>query len=233
MKRSFVVTLFIILVLTVSAVCLAEDSRTISVTGEAEVRVVPNEVVLSFGAEDRDLVLDNAIKANDDRVRKIMAVLAKFNIEAKFVQTSMMGVRPLYENGYNKNEFKGYEVSKSITLTVRNTNQFEAILKSVLEAGANSVGGIRFGTTEIRKYRDQARAMAIRAAREKAEQLASELGQRIGKPRNIKEESSYPYTTSANNGLSNSFGWNGSGETFALGQISINARITVEFELMD
>ena len=39
---------------------------------------------------------------------------------------------------------------------------------SAIEAGANKVQGLEFLTTELRKYRDQARSMAIKAAQEKA-----------------------------------------------------------------
>lgn len=214
--------------------CNAADTRTVAVTGEAEVRVVPDEVVLTVGVETKDMVLDQAIKLNDERTRNIMKTIARYKIEPKFVQTSRMEIRKSYST-YNKREFDGYMVRKSITVTVRKIEEFESILKSLLEAGANEIDGIRFRTTELRKHKDQARILAIRAAREKATMLAAELGQRIGKPKSIREEpdSYYSAHLSHSNTIHSVEEGSLSGDTFALGQIVIKARISVEFELLD
>lgn len=235
MKRLKFLFLIVAMILSLSVTSLAEEVRTISVSGEAEVRAVPNEVLLSIGVESKDLVLDNAIKQNDERMRKIMAVIKRFDIEPKYIQTNSMEIRSLFDNVNNKKEFTGYLVNRNINLTVRNTDQFEAILKSLLQAGANNISGINFRTTEIRKYRDEARILAVRAAKEKAEMLAKELGQHVGKPRVIKEEPVYNYN--GNSGWSNSLqdhlAPSQTGETFALGQIVITAKIYVEFVLLD
>jgi uncharacterized protein YggE len=238
MKRFILLALISIMLFSFTAVGLAQDPRTICVTGEAEVRVVPDEVVLSLGVESNDIILENAVKQNDERTRKVMAAITEFNIGSKFIQTSRMEIRPLYNISYNKKEFNGYLVSKGITLTIRNTDQFEAILKSLLEAGADNVNGIRFGTTESSKYKDQARVLAIRAAKEKAVMLAKELGQHVGKPLNIKEETFSPFNIKTgdigwSNGLVDYNTGSKTGETFALGQMVISASITVEFELLD
>jgi hypothetical protein len=44
-----------------------------------------------------------------------------------------------------------------------------------------NVQGIQFRTSELREFRDQARALATGAAREKAEAMAAELGMEIGR----------------------------------------------------
>ena len=108
----------------------------------------------------------------------------------------------------------------------------------MLEAGATNVQGIQFRTTEIRKHKDQARAMAVKAAKEKAVAVAGELGQKIGKPYTIKEEEISNYDNRYSNSNVN---FNDSGNygqsveqgdgTIALGQISVKAKFTVSFEL--
>ena len=114
----------------------------------------------------------------------------------------------------------------------------------MLQAGATYIHGVDFRTTELRKYRDQARALAIKAAREKAEALARELGQQVGAPLHINEEQSGWYSwygswwggrygnVATQNVVQNAGGqaWGGEG-TIAPGQISVTARVAVEFEL--
>jgi uncharacterized protein len=53
----------------------------------------------------------------------------------------------------------------------------------VLRAGANHIYDVDFSTSELRKYRDQARALAIKAATEKANDMSSAAGLKVvGKP---------------------------------------------------
>ena len=75
-------------------------------------------------------------------------------------------------------------------VTLSDLSKFEDLLSGVLDAGANYVHNVKFQTTELRKYRDQARALAIKAAQEKATALAGELSQELGEPVTITEEQS-------------------------------------------
>ena len=59
--------------------------------------------------------------------------------------------------------------------------KFEDLLSDALEAGVTHVQGIEFRTTELRKHRDRARSLALKAAQEKAELLADGAGRKIGK----------------------------------------------------
>lgn len=219
------------------------ESRLITVTGDAEVRVVPDEVVLTLGVETWNEDLSIAKSENDQRIQKIIDAAKKRKIEEKHVQTDYISIEPRYEHQYEHRKFIGYFVRKSIVLTLRDASKFEDVLSSVLGAGANYVHGIQFRTTELRKHRDQARALAIKAAHEKANDLAKELGQKVGKPYKIQEEQSgwwSWYNTwwgsqwgggMAQNVMQNVAGPSGAEGSIALGQINVNARVTVSFEL--
>ena len=53
--------------------------------------------------------------------------------------------------------------------------------------GVNYIHGIDFQTTEFKKYREQARELALKAAKEKADKMAAVLGQSVGAPIQINE----------------------------------------------
>ena len=252
----FIVILFTAFFLPAFAAAADREAvpRLIYVNGEAEIKVVPDEVVLTLGVETSNKNLSAAKTQNDRAVREILAVTAKNGVAPKFVQTDFFTVEPRYDYRYSESErrdvpvFAGYFVRKSVVITLKDISKYEDILSGVLEAGANYVQGIQFRTTELRKYRDQARVMAVRAAKEKAALLAKELGVNIGKAWAVSEDSggwvswynnswgsrqNAQYQTQ--NAMMNS-GSGGSGgasedSTIAPGQISVNARVSVSFEL--
>lgn len=209
--------------------------RGITVSGEAEVKVVPDQVILTLAVEtlDKDLLLSK--KQNDDRVKKVLAVASQFKIEPKHVQTDQIQIDARYSDYSTKKTFEGYAVRKSIVICLKDLSRFEDLLTELLKAGTNSVPGIEFQSTELRKHRDQARLLATKAAREKAVAIAGQLGSKVGKPFSIREDGP---------GYSGSRGYNATqnvmseaGETdtsssgFAVGQISIRANVTVDFDI--
>jgi uncharacterized protein YggE len=114
-------------------------------------------------------------------------------------------------------------------------SRIEGLLSDVIKAGVNRVGGVEFRTTQLRKFKDQARQMAIKAAQEKAIALTKEIGQTIGKAYSITEEGferSAGLSNFTQNAVSSAVGdYSDSEGTIAIGQIPISARVTVRFEL--
>ena len=214
--------------------------RPITVTGDAEIKIAPDEVILILGVETWDKEILAAKNQNDERVKRVIALTKNFGVEPKHVQTDQISVEPRYRDEYTRTELIGFFVRKSIVITLKDVSKFEDLFAAALAAGATSVRDIQFRTTELRKYRDQARALAIQAAREKAIALAGELGQKIGEPQNIQENSSFWWSwysprwggsMTQNVAQNVSGGAIGEGGAFAPGQISVSARVTVVFEL--
>ncbi|MBN1934164.1 MAG: SIMPL domain-containing protein [Anaerolineae bacterium] len=221
------------------------EPRTISVTGEAEVRVVPDEVVITVGVETINKDLDKAKKENDTYIAQVIAVTQAHGIEAKHVQTDYLNIESRYQDSYEKRGFIGYVVRRNAVITLRDLDQFESLLGDLLKGGANTVHGIQFRTSELRKYRDQARELALKAAQEKAVSMAGVLEQQIGDPLVVVEEQSGWYgwygawwgarggSAMTQNVVQNVEGstYLGQDSTLAPGQIAITARVAVQFEL--
>jgi uncharacterized protein YggE len=229
----------------VQAVDANQEPRLITVTGDADVRVVPDEVVLTLGVETWAKELKVAKRQNDERVKAVLDLAKSYGIESRHVQTDLINIEPRYEDNYEKDYLIGYFVRKTIVITLKDISKFEDLLTGVLAEDVNYVHGIQFRTTELRQHRDQARALAIKAAQEKATALAGELGQSIGQPRTIREDHAGWWSWygswwgsrwgggMAQNVIqevgNNNFA-TGDG-TLSPGQITVNARVTVSFEL--
>ncbi len=224
------------------------QTRRISTTGSAEVRVVPSRVVLTFGVETFNPDLAVAKRDNDSRASAVIALAKELGVAPKDVQTDYIFVQPVYE-GYDERragKFLHYLVRKTIVVLLRDTTKFENLLSGGLERGANHVLRVRFEVDNLKQHRDKARSDAIRAARDKAQALAGELGAKLGRVMSIQDYGSYDPTLyygsswrerSDGGGQSQVSSQSDSpvsptvGDALALGQMRINAQINVSFEL--
>jgi len=223
---------FVLLVVLSCFACARErpQPRLITVTGGAEVRVTPDETTLTLGVEtlNRDLAI--AKRQNDERVKKVFALAKKYNVAPGNFWVERISVEPRYKGGDVREELIGYRVSKTIVFTVRDISRLDDLLNGFLEAGANYIYGIQFGTTKLRDYRDEARSLALKAAKEKAKDMARELGQRVGRPYVIVEER-YEEVTAPDAMPGTSVSMGEADKSVSLGQMSIIARVRVSFEL--
>jgi uncharacterized protein len=215
--------------------------RLVSVSGSGEVRIPPDEIVMTLGVETSSMDLMTARTENDQRITAMMKAANSRGIRPEHLKTDYLNIEPRYENGYAKRQFYGYFVQKTLVVTLRDIKIFESVLTELLQAGATHVHDVQFQTTELRRHRDEARAMAVKAAREKAEALARQLGQQIGDPQNISESGWYWYSPRSGWGsrwqglaTQNSMQSTAGGavdSALAPGLISITAQVSVTFSL--
>jgi uncharacterized protein len=216
------------------------DRNLITVTGEAEVRVAPDEFVLGFGVETRGLDLGVATHANERAVARVLALAKEAGIDDKLVQTGYMNVQPFYDDQRERARpltLLGYVVERSVVVTLKDVRKMSGLRAAAIAAGANRLYALQMRTSELRKHRDEARLMAVRAAREKAVAIATELGQKVGRAHHIELDQpqaaafSYAMQNSFQNVARSTSGDDGGDAGFAPGQISVSARVKVEFEL--
>jgi uncharacterized protein YggE len=214
----------------------AVNRPLITVTGQAEIMVVPDEVAFNLRVITMDKELPTAQAKNDQIVKTLLALARKYQIPPAQVQTGHISVSQRFSDEEATKKppvFLGYTVTKGVGIVLKDVSQAEELLADIFKSGVSSIDGVYFRTSQLRKYKDQARAMAIKAAQEKAVALTKEIGQSIGKAYSITEDE--PSYASAQNNNFNIVTRSGSSSadesTLALGQISITARVTVSFEL--
>ena len=236
MKRHWIeIVLSVLTCIMLAPVIMAQDNcprpRLITVSGTAEVKLAPDEAILRLGVDSHDKVLATAKADNDKHVKKLLAFAREAGVQANDIKTSALNMSLEYSENQRRT-LLGYEVSQSISITVRDISKYEPLMTSVLQAGVNRVDGVDFIIAEPIKYREEARAKAVRAAREKAVAMAAELGQTIGKPweitENTGEDGMFPNAVTR---FDLSKEARASESTIAPGEISISASIKVSFLL--
>jgi uncharacterized protein YggE len=235
--------LFLLFALALSAtsVCAQKEIERplITVTGQAEIMVVPDEVAFSLSVVTMEKELPAAQANNDQIVKTLLALARKYQVPANKVQTGYISVSQRFtDEDVTKKPavFLGYTVTKNVGIILQDVSKAESLLADIFKSGVSSIQSVSFRTSELRKHKDLARAMAIKAAQEKAVALTKEIGQSIGKAYTITEDAPNVYAYSQNRSNSN-FAFDSGvssesgGSTIALGQISITAQVTVSFEL--
>lgn len=229
-----------------------EMRRTVSVTGDAEVRVTPDEVLIQMSVESRDKALMTAVEQTNRAVAAVTALARnQIKVPEKNVQTDYISILPHYVSCRSDYESEGkcdptqvafYQARRGIEIRLHDLKKLDRLLTESLKGGVTFIDNVEFRTTQLRKHRDQARAMAARAAREKAEAAAVALGAKLGPALTINADTDYWYygnrssrgrgSVMAQNAMMEADGGGeGEGAGLALGQISVTARISATFAL--
>lgn len=220
-----------------------DNSRVVQVSGAATVKVAPDRAMIQLGVQSNGLTPRAVEAANSAAIQKVLRAIQAEGVAAKDLATDLYVIEPIYDD-YDSLYIQGYRINNVVAVTLRDVNKTSAVLAAALEAGANQVLQVEFYTSDLRKYRDQARQLAMQAAQEKADDLASAVGAQAGCVLSISENSwsyysGWWYGRGQNNwtqnvvqnapsaGSSTALG----DEPVSLGQISVRAEVSVGFAL--
>jgi hypothetical protein len=162
--------------------------RSIHVSGTAVLNVAPDRALIQLGVQSNGKTPGEVQAKNAAAINNVIKALKGLGVEAKDISTDHYMIEPIYEN-YDALHIKGYRTHNLIAITMRDVDQTSEAIATAFQAGANQVVNVEFYTSELRKYRDQAREMATTAAREKADALSQAAGAETGCVLNLSENS--------------------------------------------
>jgi uncharacterized protein YggE len=216
----------------------------VQVGGTAVVNVTPDRALIQLGVQSNGITPQAVQDSNARAIRNVINALQSLGVEAKDIATDWYVIEPVYED-YDSLYIKGYRINNIVAVTLRNVSQTSPVIAASLQAGANQVINVSFYTSELRKYRDQARDLAIKAAGEKAQALAGAAGAETGCVLTISENTWSYYNgwwygrdrnlwtqnTVQNVAQSSSPAPGGDAEPVSLGQISVRAEVGMTYGL--
>jgi uncharacterized protein YggE len=188
------------------------DAGGISVNGTGKVTVTPDIAQLSIGVEARAGTVAAARQGAAQALEAVRASLRRNSVEDRDIQTQALsiqpeygsrpiavpvplpgGVRPPVESG--EPVIVGYIASNVVVVKVRNLDNASKVLDDAVEAGGDStrVNGIFFTVDKPERFEAEAREMAMKDARARAEALAKDAGVSLGKARSIAESVGGPF----------------------------------------
>jgi hypothetical protein len=165
-----------------------DTGRSIQVSGSAVINVVPDQITIQLGVTSNDSTPGGVHAKNTIAINRVIAALRNLGVADKSISTDYYVIWPQYNN-YDSQIITGYRINNIIAVKLSDAHIVSDVLAAALEAGANEVIDVNFQTTQLRKYRDDARALAMKAAQEKAQALASAAGAQAGCVLSIDENS--------------------------------------------
>ncbi len=174
-------------------------SRSFTVQGEGKSVAVPDVAEFYFSViTQKNGTLTDLQKENNEKMNKAIAYVKTQGVEEKDIKTSGYDVNPQYEYYQCRAggvcpppTIKGYQVSQTVRVKVRDFDKVGGILSGVVQNGANSVSSLQFTLEDPYAARNLARAEAIERAKEQAKQVAKAGGFRLGKLISIDDNGGY------------------------------------------
>ena len=174
--------------LTAPALAQSMPPAIISVTGEATVSAAPDLAQIDGGVTTEAKTAREASDANNAAMGKVLLALKGAGIEEKDFQTSRLSLQPQSApNRTGPSAIVGYRASNRVTIRLRDVTKLANVIDTMVNAGANDIGGINFTVSEPSKRLDEAREQAVADARRKAEIYAKATGVTLGAPLSISE----------------------------------------------
>jgi len=222
-----VLTLFV----TMSHAQEQKQIPQIAVSGEGKIKVKPDQVVVNFGVENTGKDAQEVKKLNDEKIENVLKFIKKFGIPASDFQTTNVSLNRNYD--YDKKKYN-FQASQSITITLKNISKYDELMMGLVDNGINNISNVEFKSTEIEKYKSDARKLAMKDAKKKAEDFVSVLGQKVGKALLITDNSPTYYSPQPmfkGAMLEMSADAGAPRETLAVGEIEVIINVMVSFEL--
>jgi uncharacterized protein YggE len=158
-------------------------------TGQASVFAPPDQVKVDASVVTQGSTAQEAASRNSDQVDVVLAALRKLLGSGADIKTINYAVVPNYKypQGGGTPTLTGYTASVTVEVTLGAVSMTGPIIDTATQAGATSIGGLRFSLKDPEPQRLQALRLATLQAKSHAEAMASGLGGKVGAVISLEE----------------------------------------------
>lgn len=202
----------------------------INVNGEGKVKVAPDQVCISASVETKGNNAKDVKKQNDEKMDAVLKFIKKMNIPTADFKTKQVALNPQYD--YEKKK-TSYNATQTVEIVVKDLSKYDELMEGLVQQGINRIDRVSFESSKLTQYQSEARKLAMKDAKVKAEEYVSVLGQKVGKAFTISDNSQvyHPQPVYAAMRMKEADSMGASNETLAIGEIEITANVSVSFVL--
>jgi len=225
-----VVLVLAMLFLTVTYAQEVKQIPQISVAGEGKVKVVPDQAAISVSTETKGNSAVDVKKLNDQKIESVLKFIKKMNLSPADYKTQRVSLNPQYD--YEKKKHS-YNATQTIEILLKDLSKYDELMEGLVDQGINRIDNVTFQSSKLAQYQSEARKLAMKEAKLKAEDYVSVLGQKVGRAMTISDNSQtyYPQPVYAAMKTMAMDRESAPRETLAIGEINITANVSVSFIL--
>jgi uncharacterized protein YggE len=158
------------------------QTHGISVSGEGKVQGKPDLAQLSLGVS---VLKDTVAAARDQAANSLTAIETAVKADGvadNDIQTTNLNISPEYDYNDGHQTLKGFRVTNTVTVKVRDINNTSKVVDDAVAAGGDDtqIQGIMFTIDKPDDLQRQAREAAVADAKSKAQTLATASGAGLG-----------------------------------------------------
>ncbi|MFY8275015.1 SIMPL domain-containing protein [Pseudoalteromonas sp. SSDWG2] len=159
------------------------DAAHIQVNGVGEVLATPDKVTLNVSVNEHGMDVIAVKKAADSKLMQMIKTLKEQGVDGQDIHASQLNIhsKQRYNRDTQRNEFDGYEVSRTINVILRDIDKYPYVLQTLVAQGANNVGQSVFGVSNYDELYAQARIKAFKDAKANALTYTQGFGAKLGK----------------------------------------------------
>jgi uncharacterized protein YggE len=159
----------------------AQRRPFIRASGEGVVSFKPDQMKLSVTVSNQADTAQQAADENATRSTAVIDAIKKLLGASADLRTVSYSVNPVYRYpSGGQPQLAGYQASNSLEVTTADLSIAGRLIDTAVAAGANNIGGIRFGLKDPQPARQLALKLATQQARASAEAIASGLNAKLG-----------------------------------------------------
>ncbi|SDH70357.1 hypothetical protein SAMN04488062_11258 [Flavobacterium omnivorum] len=202
----------------------------INVSGEGKVKVVPDQASIAVTVETKGNNAKDVKKQNDEKIEAVLKFIKKMNLAPADYKTQRVSLNPQYD--YEKKKHS-YNATQTIEILLKDLSKYDELMEGLVDEGINRIDNVTFQSSKLAQYQSEARKLAMKEAKLKAEDYVSVLGQKIGRAMTISDNSQTysPQPMYAAMKTMEMSDTRAPRETLAVGEINITANVTVSFIL--
>jgi uncharacterized protein len=202
---------------------------SINVSGEGKIKISPDQVSISISIETKGTKAEDVKKENDKKLDAILRYIKKSNVAKEDFQTQRISLNPSYDYVKKKSN---YTATQTVQILLRDLSKYDELMEGLVDEGVNGIDNVEFKSSKMTQLQSDARKLAVKDAKAKAEDFVSVLGQKVGKAIAVSDNSpTYnPRPMYAMKAMAMD-GGEASRETLAVGEIEITANVSVSFIL--
>lgn len=150
-------------------------NNIIKVKGEGEISVPPDMATVHLGIVTEGKELLDIQQQNSDVGKKVIDTLIALGIDRNQIQTFDYRIESIYDYDQGKQIFRGYKITHILEVKLDDLSIIGKIIDNAVQSGANYVANVQFTTRFKDSYYQQALAMALKSANNKATTIANTL----------------------------------------------------------